>query len=171
MALPLIPDPELMSRLEQSVRGIDWAASLVAPWQHESVEGEWTPNAQVWHLLAVERENFQPRIHRILTEERPELARWDSDSRMAEHNGSTDIEELAGHFVEERAKTVGLLTGLSAEQWQRTGLWPDGQEVDLGWIATKVLWHGLDHLALLLDYHQEFERKTAQAWAALAPGV
>ncbi len=165
MTAPRIPDPELMSRLEQSESGIDWAASLVAPWQHESVEGEWRPNAQVWHLLAVERENFQPRIQRILTEERPEFARWDSEARMAEHNGHTDIEELAAQFVAERGKTVAMLRGLSHEQWQRTATWPDGQEVDLGWIATKVLWHGLDHLALLLDYHQEFDRRHARGWS------
>jgi len=33
-----IPDPTLMARLQLSVKGIDWAASLVQPWQHEEAE-------------------------------------------------------------------------------------------------------------------------------------
>ncbi|MEX0784673.1 MAG: DinB family protein [Dehalococcoidia bacterium] len=159
-----IPDPTLMARLQLSVTGIDWAASLVAPWQHESVEGEWPPNAQLWHLLAVERENFQPRIKAVLSEDRPALQRWDSEGRLADERPAVDIQEYAAQFMVEREKTVALLTGLTPEQWQRTGTWPDGNEVDLAWVAEKVLWHGLDHFALLLDLHQEYDHRHARRW-------
>ena len=57
-----------MARLRLSVKGIDWAASLVQPWQHETADNLWAAHHQVAHLLAVETENFQPRIRRILAE-------------------------------------------------------------------------------------------------------
>jgi hypothetical protein len=36
--------------------------------------------------------------------------------------------------------------------------------VDLAWLAEKVLWHALDHFALLLDLHGEFEKRQAPRW-------
>lgn len=62
----------------------------------------------------------------------------------------------------ERAKTVELFHGLTPEQWQRTGTWPDGTVVDLAWLAEKALWHSLDHFAQLLDLRGEFEKLQAR---------
>ncbi len=68
--------------------------------------------------------------------------------------------------MSERAKTVDYFKALAPEQWQRTGTWPDGHEVDLAWLAEKVLWHALDHFAVLLDLHGEFEQKQAPRWGS-----
>lgn len=157
-----LPDPTLMARLQLSVKGIDWAASLVRPWQHERVEDLWSPHHQLAHLIAVETENFQPRIRAILTEERPQLERWDTDAFNRRYSPEGDIEHLALRFMSERTATVGLFKDLAAAQWERTGLWPDGNEVDLAWVAEKVLWHALDHFAQLLDLHGEFEKLQAR---------
>lgn len=166
MAEPRIPDPTLMARLQLSVKGIDWAASLVKPWQDEAIEDIWSPHQQLAHLIAVETENFQPRIRRMLSEDRPALASWDADAFEAAYRPEGDIEELAERFMAERAATVELFKSLATDQWQRTGLWPDGNEVDLAWLAEKVLWHALDHFALLLDMHGEFEKRQAPRWNA-----
>ena len=157
-----IPDPTLMARLQLSVKGVDWASSLVAPWQHESVDGEWTAHQHVFHLLAVETLNFQPRLERILAEERPLLVRFDSQEFMAtQYNTNDDIADLAERFMAARAETYERFKGLSADQWKRTGTWPDGNEVDLAWLAEKSLWHALDHFATLLDLHGEFQKLQA----------
>ena len=154
-----------MARLQLSVKGVDWAASLLQPWQHEGVEDLWPGHQQLAHLIAVETENFQPRIRRILAEEQPVLERWDTDAFNERYKPEGDIEELAERFMKERATTVQLFARLSAEQWQRTGVWPDGSVVDLAWLAEKALWHSLDHFAALLDLHGEFEKRQAQRWA------
>lgn len=165
MAELRIPDPTLMARLQLSVKGVDWAAGLVAPWQHEKGEGDWTPNQQVYHLLAVETGNDHVRIPRIISEDRPVLEPWDNDATLAEYDNSAGIQDLAAQFMAEREKTVAMFKGLSTEQWHRTGIWPDGSEVDLAWVAEKVLWHALDHFALLLDCHQSFDLRQANGWA------
>ncbi|MGE3075727.1 MAG: DinB family protein [Dehalococcoidia bacterium] len=155
-----------MARLQLSVKGIDWAAGLVKPWQHQPIEDIWSPHHQLAHLIAVETENFQPRLLRILKEDRPTLERWDTDAFNERYTPEGDIEELAETFMAERAKTVEYFKALAPEQWRRTGTWPDGFEVDLAWLAEKVLWHALDHFALLLDMHGEFERRQAPRWGA-----
>jgi hypothetical protein len=147
-----------MARLQLSVNGIDWAAGLVQRWQHEEVDDLWSAHHQVAHLVAVETENFQRRIHRILTEDRPKLDFWDTDAFNDRYLKDRDIAKLAETFVTERAKTVELFKTLAPVQWQRTGIWPDGNVVDLAWLAEKALWHSLDHMAALLDLHGEVER-------------
>ena len=161
-----IPDPTLMARLQLSVKGVDWAASLVKPWQHEAIEDVWSAHHQVAHLIAVETENFQPRIRRILAEDRPELVSWDTEAFNERYRPDGDIDDLAERFMAERTKTVEMFKSLSPDQWLRTGIWPDSQEVDLAWLAEKVLWHALDHFAVLLDLHGEFEKRQARRWMA-----
>ncbi len=163
MTAALVPDPGLMANLERSGTAIEWAVSLVRPWQHQTVDDLWAPHHQLAHLLAVETENFQPRIRRILAEDRPQLERWDTDAFNAAYEPSGDTAGLATQFLAERAKTVELVLGLTAEQWQRTGTWPDGTVIDLAWLAEKALWHSLDHLAQLLDMHGEFESLQAKS--------
>ena len=157
MADARLPHPALVAALQRSPRDFDWAAGLLAPWQHEIGESEWTPNEQVYHLLAVETGNYHVRIPRIINEDRPTLVPWDNDATLAAYDRSSDIKALAAQFTAEREKTVAMFEALSADQWARTAIWPDGAEVDLAWLAEKVLWHALDHLALLLDCHQSFE--------------
>lgn len=166
MADTRIPDPTLMARLQLSVKGIDWAASLVRPWQHQAVEDGWTAHHQLKHLIAVETESFQPRIRRILKEDRPRLEFWDTDAFNLRYTVEGDIEDLAQAFMAERAATVELFKALSPEQWQRRGIWPDGHEIDLAWLAEKALWHALDHFVSLLDLHGEFEKLQAPRWMA-----
>jgi len=159
-----IPDPTLMARLQLSVKGIDWAASLVKPWQHQTIEDLWSPHHQLAHLIAVETENFQPRIRAILASDCPILERWDTDAFNLRYGAEGDIEDLAERFMAERAATVELFKALTPGEWERTGIWPDGNEVDLAWLAEKVLWHALDHFAVLLDMHGEFEKRQAPRW-------
>jgi hypothetical protein len=171
MAEPRIPDPTLMARLQLSVKGVDWASSLVQPWQHEQIDGQWSANQNLLHLLAVEREVYQPRIQRMLTEARPVLVSWDENGNMGgRYTPGRDIMDLAEEFMAERANTVETLKAFTVEQWQRTATWPDGREVDLAWVAEKVLWHGLDHFAGLLDLHGKLDTLHAKRWIGEAPG-
>lgn len=157
-----IPDPTLMARLQLSVKGVDWASSLVAPWQHESIDGEWTAHQHVFHLLAVETLIYQPRIERILADDRPVLERFDNEAYMdSKYHTGDDIADIAERFMAARAETYERFKALTPDQWRRTGTWPDGHVIDLAWLAEKALWHALDHFATLLDLHSEFQKLQA----------
>ncbi len=158
-----IPDPTLMARLQLSVKGVDWAASLVRPYQHQSLDGGWTPHQHLYHLLGQERV-FQERIARVLAEDEPALQPWDGEAHMAQHRPEPDILELADQFMAERAKTFETLRAIREEDWLRTAVWPDGRRVDLAWIAERALWHALDHFAALLNLHGRFEPLQARRW-------
>lgn len=153
-----VPDPTLMARLQLSAKGVDWAASLVRHRQHEEIGGEWSPHQQVFHLLATETEQHGPWLGRMLTEDRPVLEDWDSEGFVASHHSTeADIEELARQFMAARERHFEIFRGLGREQWARTAIWPDGREVDVAWLAEKMVWHSLHHFAALLDLHGEME--------------
>ncbi len=165
MAQIRIPDPTLMARLQLSVKGVDWAASLVAHRQHEQVDGEWSPHQHLFHLNATETSVYHARMGRILNENVPVLISWDNEGAMRdEYDSARHVGELADEFMRNRDQTVQLFKGLSEDQWLRRGVWPDGRTIDLAWLAEKALWHSLDHFATLLDLHGEMEPLQAPAW-------
>jgi hypothetical protein len=152
-----IPDPTLMARLQLSVKGIDWAASLVAPWEHEQLRGQWSPHQHLFHMAVVETEVFQARIRRMLSEDRPAFADWDENEHMRDHYTlGEDLQGLAARIMAERETTVELLRPLTPDQWLRTAHWPAG-EVDVAWAAERALAHALEHFVALLNLHQQFD--------------
>ena len=153
-----------MARLQLSVKGVDWAASLVRAQQHEQPGGRWSAHQHLFHLLAVEIEVYRPRIAAMLETDCPVLPLWDGAGLMTtRYENSRDLMDLAEEFMRERQRTVEVLKGLTADQWQRTAVWPDG-EADLAWVAEKVLAHGLEHFVALLDIHQDVNRFHARQW-------
>lgn len=161
-----IPDPTLMARLVLSIKGVEWAASLLQAHQHETpADGGWTPHQHVAHLLATELEVHRARLKAMLAEEGPVFADWDQEAHMrAEYLPEGDITELAGRLLAEREQTVEILKPLSYEQWARPGTWPDGRVVDVAWVAERTLRHGLEHFVELLTLHETFEPRHAPSW-------
>lgn len=160
-----IPDPTLMARLQLSVKGVDWAAGLVRPYQHRQPPGEWSPHQHVSHLLATERNVFHSRIPRMIAEDNPRLPAFDGDTWMDEsYDRTPDIADVAEEFMAARATTYDLFKGLAPEQWLRAGIWGDTGEHDLAWAAERAVAHALEHFVALLNIHQRFEPKHAPRW-------
>ena len=162
MADSRIPDPTLMARLQLSVKGVDWAASLVAHRQHEQPAGDWSARQHVLHLIEVERVVYQPRISAMLEQIRPVFPDWEPTGEGPADTGE-DIAILAEQFMQERAALVERFKTLTPEQWARTGVWPDG-EVDIAWAAERALSHSLEHFTALLLLHQKLEKLHARQW-------
>ncbi|GBD22778.1 hypothetical protein HRbin29_00422 [bacterium HR29] len=158
-----IPDPTLMARLQLSVKGLDWAASLVQPYQHHQPDGRWSAHQHVYHLLGVER-ILRGRIEEALREDQPRFPEWDEAGYMATHRPEPDITLLADEVMAERGRTFELLRQLAPEQWFRTAVWPDGRTVDVAWMAERALWQALYHFQALIDLHGRFEALQAERW-------
>lgn len=154
MAEHRVPDPTLMARLPLSVKGVEWAAERLAPWQFEQRDGEWSPHQHLFHLIATERQVYLPRLKEMLETEAPKFLFFDNPGFMKEnYKREPSINDLAVQFVDARAETLDILKGVGVGDWSRRATWPDGREIDLAWFAEKILWHGLDHFATLLDIH------------------
>lgn len=165
MAEKRIPDPTLMARLQLSVKGVDWAASLVRAEQHVQPGGEWSAHQHIVHLIAVDTEVYRPRVRAMLEQDRPVFDEWVAETFMENRytKQEGDILDLAETFMREREKLVEVFKSLTPEQWARTGIWPDG-EVDVAWAAERALAHGLEHFTALLCLHQEVEHFHARQW-------
>ena len=155
------PDPSLIERLHASTTDFDWIAARLLPRQYERLDEEWSAHEHLFHLLGTERHNFQPRLSRMLAEDRPVFEEWDSLGYMTdEYVPEPPLDELAAQFVAARHETLRLFDNLRDEDWARTGVWPAG-EVDVAWVAGHVTWHSLDHLAGLLGLYQDLELRHA----------
>ncbi len=153
MAERRIPDPTLMARLPLSIKGVEWAASLLAGSAHERPEDGWSAHQHLFHLVANENV-FLGRLRQMLDEESPKFLRWDSEGFMkANYKREPGIQDLAAQLVDIRSEGIDLLKGMGPDDWNRAATWPDGRVVDVAWLAEKMLWHGLDHFAALLDIH------------------
>lgn len=161
-----VPDPTLMARLVLSIKGVEWAASLLQPHQHElPPDRGWTPHQHVAHLLATELNVHRPRIQAMLADDTPAFADWDQEAHMRDqYQPREDITELAARLLVEREKTVAILKPLSYGQWARPGTWPDGTVADVAWVAERALRHGLEHFVALLGLHETFESRHAPSW-------
>jgi hypothetical protein len=151
------PDPELRARLQLSAKGIEWAAGLLGDelGRQEPGPGEWTAHRALWHLVDVEERNFRGRLQRILAEETPELGLREGEEETYAGIEPLSVAELAARFRNVRDENWNTLQGLDAEQWQRMGIWPDGEVHDVTWLAWHMLWHGLDHFAQILGARQD----------------
>ncbi len=166
MAEKRIPDPTLMARLQLSVKGIDWASSLVEHRQHEQPNGQWSAHQHLFHLLQVETQVYQPRIKRMLSDEHVTFASWDEAEHMtAEYHTDDDLAGMADRVIAEREKSVEMLKNIAPERWRTRATWPSG-EVDLAWVAERMVAHSLEHFAMLLNLHQELEHFQSDAWFA-----
>lgn len=157
------PDPTLIARLQFSIEGVAWIASLVRDHQHESPDGGWSPHKQVFHVLAVETELHQPRIREMLRGNRPVFERWDREKHLeAVYTPEGDIATMVDDLVAARAEIVGIFNGLTLDQWRLRGTWPEGGgEVDIAWAAERMLWHSVDHFGGLLRTHLALDPEPA----------
>ncbi|MDZ7728572.1 MAG: DinB family protein [Dehalococcoidia bacterium] len=159
-----IPDPTLMARLQLSIKGVEWAAGLVQPYQYEiPPDGGWTAHRQIWHLVDAEQHRLRPRLQALLEQDNPELITIGHEEGER-YTTDEDITVLAQRMITERETTTEILKGLAEGDWSRKGLWADGRVVDVAWMAERCLWHGLDHFASLLRIHNDLEGQQALRW-------
>jgi hypothetical protein len=115
-----------------------------------TASGEWSPHENLAHL-ARHRAIFLERIHRIIAEESPGLARYraEEDSSWSEWS-SLSTDEIVTQLNTLRAEIVRFIKGLSDAGTNRVGIHPLFGQMDLTHWVEFFLLHEAHHLYKLM---------------------
>jgi DinB family protein len=123
---------------------INWA-----PPSWDGIPSEhFTPIEQVCHVRDIEIDGYHVRLHRVLHESNPTLVSIDSVSLAIERSYATSsAEEAVAAFQAARAKTLKLISGLTAGQFSRTAVFEGYGTVSLRSLVHYLCSHDQQHLA------------------------
>lgn len=125
-----------------------WLLGLPAAWLDAHEGGEtWSPVEVVGHLVHGEREDWMPRLRRLL-EHGPALP-FDPFDRFAQlRERGRPVADLLAEFERRRAANLGDLVamGLGESDLERTGMHPDLGPVTLRQLLACWVAHDLDHV-------------------------
>lgn len=129
----------LIERLAAVADRFDRAARTADP---VPVAGEWSQSDVVRHLIAVEREVWQPRIAQLAAEDQPhwpwvEPDRWTGDPEAS-------LGQLIETYRVTRATTIAALDGIA---WSKTGSHATFGTLDVAGLMTKAIDHDDEHVA------------------------
>ena len=120
-----------------------------APASWDGIPSErFTPIEQVCHVRDIEIDGYHVRLQRVLHESNPTLPSIDSEALAAQRSYSTSsAEEAFSAFRSARAKTVELISGLTAEQFSRTAAFEGYGSLCLRSLVHYLCSHDQQHLA------------------------
>ncbi len=101
----------------------------------------------ICHLRDIEMEGYATRIRRILNEDNPSLADIDGSRLAIERSyNAQSLSEALQSFTKARQENVALLSQVSEEQLNRTGVLEGAGEVTLGKLMLMMNEHDEGHL-------------------------
>ncbi|MDB6091163.1 MAG: hypothetical protein JWN85_3947 [Gammaproteobacteria bacterium] len=138
-----------------------------APASWDGIPSErFTPIEQVCHVRDIEIDGYHMRLHRVLRESNPTLPSIDSEALATDRSYATSsAEEAFAAFRAARAKTVTLISGLTAAQFSRTAVFEGYGTLSLRSLVHYLCSHDQQHLAGL----QWLLGKIEAARAGLSP--
>jgi hypothetical protein len=148
--------PVTIAALESFPRALEqhYAAFPAAHvhWAPESWEGvpsePFTAIEQICHVLDIEVEGYQVRFRRALSETSPFLPSIDSVAVARERDyGRADAREVFARLHAERAKTVAMLRGLAAADFERPAEFEGYGPVSLRGLVHYLCSHDQQHLS------------------------
>jgi hypothetical protein len=109
--------------------------------------GEWSPHQVLAHVEAVDSQALQPRLLRIVEEERPNLPNWDEGHWMKDdYEGTEPVEDFLTRLGEGRERVLQPLAELPLTEWNRSGIHPLWGERTLLWWLEYSVHHTEEHL-------------------------
>jgi DinB superfamily len=120
-------------------------------WRPVSWEGipsePFTAIEQICHVRDIEVNGYHVRLQRTLQESHPQLSTLDGESLARERRyAAADAAEVFTAFRRARARTIELVSGLSAAQLGRTAQF-EGRSVSLRGLVHYLCSHDQQHLA------------------------
>ena len=145
-------DESALARLETQ---LDVLSVLLAGARPEQVDarpasGKWSARENLAHL-ARHHAVFLERLGRILNEDAPNLGRYSAQEDPAWPEWSDlRLDEILARLRSQRAEIVGILRGLTPEQWARSGIHPVLGEMPLPRWVEFFLLHEAHHLYITM---------------------
>ena len=121
-----------------------------AGWRHMDADS-WSLADVVQHLLLVEGQ-FQQRLQRVMSEERPFLPYIHPSP--SEHTRTESLADLVAEFTQLREQTVAYLTSLKGKKWERTAVHETEGPVTFHFLVQMIIDHDSDHLSQLQTLSQ-----------------
>ena len=117
------------------------------------IPNKWSITEILAHLRDVEREAFQVRLRRTLTEESPTFDLWDQDGAAHERNYIAEsAREALAAFTAARDETVRALEAVPVEMWSRVGVHPErGPATVEEQVTRQIKNHDLTHMIQIKD--------------------
>ena len=107
-------------------------------------EGEWTPEQVARHLIAVDLEVHQRRLHELATHDDPSWS-WQEPGPWPDE-GDLGLDGVLDRFAVVRADTVGMYQALDVAGWSRTGRHVTFGRLDADGLLRLAVEHDLEHL-------------------------
>jgi hypothetical protein len=133
---------DLLDRLRAVPDALAAAAGAASP--GGPAPGEWTPSDVVRHLIAVEREVWQPRLAQLEAEDHS-VWPWKEPGRWAGSPNAT-LDDLLASYSAERASTMAILDSLDDAGWARTGTHATFGVLDVAALMDRAIDHDEEHL-------------------------
>ena len=108
------------------------------------VEGEWTPEQVVRHLIAVETTVHQARLLDIAVDDAPAWS-W-TEPGPWEGEPDLDLDRVLTRFAELRASTVARVRALDADGWRRAGTHATYGRLDVAGLLGLAVDHDDEHV-------------------------
>lgn len=129
-------------RLRAAVQNIPEAAM-----QQPIDPGGWTAHQVLSHVVAAQLLALQPRMRRILDEDKPDLPDWDQDRWMAEeYDREAPAQKLVDDLESEVEQVLQWVQGMELQKWNRTGRHPMRGSRTLLWWFEYLIAHNREHV-------------------------
>jgi DinB superfamily len=159
MKLNNIQRHELMSSLQEMPRFLAKTFADIDDEQARRMitDHGFTPLEQIWHLADLESEGFGERIHRLLTEQQPELPDFDGDRVARERTYKTrSLLQGLEAFRRAREKNIAALNAIRDDQWLRNGTQEGVGQVSLCDMPVFIHQHDVSHIKEIQEWIQKF---------------
>jgi DinB superfamily len=130
--------------LRDALAAVPLRLGAAIPVAQPAAAGEWTPREVLLHLLAVEDQVWQARLHQLATEPEP---RWPwFEPGLAAFEAET-WEAVLEAFAASRRETIAMIDALDDAGWARTGIHERFGRLDVAALLQRAIDHDEEHIA------------------------
>ena len=130
--------------LRDALAAVPSRLAAAIPLASPAAAGEWTPREVLLHLLAVEDEVWQARLHQLATEPEPHWP-W-FEPGLAAFSGDT-WQAVLEAFRASRGRTIASLDALDDAAWTKTGVHERFGRLDVAALLRRAIDHDEEHIA------------------------
>jgi DinB superfamily len=130
--------------LRDALAAVPFRLAAAIPGARPVPAGEWTPREVLLHLLAVEEQVWQARLHQLATEAEPHWPWFEPGLASLEADAWEAVHEA---FTDSRRQTIALVEALDDAGWARSGVHERFGRLDVAALLQRAIDHDEEHIA------------------------